>query len=452
MIWGPLVVALSALAPAELDGALPSFEEAAATAAADYQGLPPDLRPHVLYLTTYNIQALDPKTDATAATDFWLNSLSSLTTIKRSIPVFADLPNAAPQKTPRLHRVDVRDYGWSSAAIQKTLSKYPYGLLTIPPVVRADWFLLESSDATRSTAYYDLLYPRGVPKNIEEFRKAWFVRLDDVRTAGIETGSIVLERKSIVALHNRVLSRSPTILGAYHQTFDAVATDPLTNRDYFRKPQGFAFDAQEHIVSMSNGLHAYFLSNAQGNRQEEAPTNIARNSRPALPGGDIRVITPFSCVECHGTQAGINIPRNALVEYLTGAPDPQRSLVLYAKGKAATQFIERFYLNDPKQRLLLRDQNDYSEALAKCNGLTPAENTKAFLNVLTIARQGVTIRIAAAELGTTEGNLKAALTPTAEGQLGALVTQPDHEIPREAWERAYYSQAYALLKIWKEKK
>lgn len=437
----------------------------------DWQGLPADVQPFTRYLIAQPLSdrlavSLPPtlvRPDTTFdVVSFWVNALSSTSTITRPTPVY--WPGAAPHVYPAAYRLDIRDYGWTVEAWEQVVREYPYtggigrtvgGLLA----VRADWFIAETSDATRSTAYYRLLYTRpsnkagggsgksGGPSVIQpatagDFRERWGVDLKGVRAFGVETGAVIKSGESIVALHNRVLARAPTILGSYWQTFDAV--DDTGDRNYLEKLQGFKFDAQEHIVSLPNGLHAYLLSNAVGARQEEAPANVARD--PTLPSGDARVRTPRSCVTCHGAHDGLHPPRNA-VRRITTVHGESGKVDLYAKDKAYQLWLKAFYLTEDGKRLL-DDQRNYAQAVDACNGLSSKANSELYLKALTVYENPLTLTDVAREVGQTPETCKAALLPTAQGNLGALVTGKAETISRRQLEKDYYGQVVTLLQVY----
>lgn len=415
---------------------LPSPESEAAAAVADYALQPADARPHVRYLTTYAAtndwwQDDRPKMERVVA--FWVNSLSSQRVIKRP----AQVPGT------NLLRIDLRDYGWTPEAWARVTARDPYYRTPNALLARADWFVVETSDGTRSPAYYELLYgPGKEPKDIAAHRARWRVDREGAKALGVETGAVVDAGDSLVALHNRILARVRTITGAAHESFDfrnsAGARDALEN---LLNPRP---DAQEFITSLPNGLHVYQLGDAQGRRQEAAPAEIARDPNPP-DGGDPRVRNPRSCVTCHAPVSGLHPPRNAL-PLLLGLGDGRLRASLLAKDKAVQQAIEGFYLTDDGRQMRL-DQADYALAVRATNGLEPAENAAEFARLLVTYEAPVTLEQAAREVGRDEDEVKRACGASVKGRLVGLAF--GRPVPRDAWEGGVYQELRTLLQVTK---
>lgn len=420
----------------------PTPDSEAAMAVADYALQPADARPFVRYFTLYAMPRPEPdpafglmrdeRPDAAAVLAFWANSLSSQRVIRR--------PQAV-RGSDTLLRIDLRDYGWSPDAWTKVTARDPYYRTPNALVARADWFIVETSDGNRSTAYYELLYGLGKePKNADQMRARWRVDLAGARALGVETGAVVDAGDSIVALHNRVLSRVRSLTGAAHQSFDfrssAGARDALEN---LLNPRP---DAQEFITSLPNGLHVYQLSGADGARQEAAPAEIARDPSPP-DGGDPRVRNPRSCVTCHGPASGLHPPRNALPELLA-LGDGQLRASLLAKDKATQQRIEGFYLTDDGRQMRL-DQADYALAVRACNGLEPDANADQFARLLVAYESPVSAEQAARELGVAVEQLKRACAASVKGRLVGLAF--GRPIPRDVFEASSYLELRTLLRI-----
>jgi hypothetical protein len=62
------------------------------------------------------------------------------------------------------------------------------------------------------------------------------------------------------------------------------------------------FKGGEHIWSLRNGLHAYFIMNDQRQQVAEVPVSIAQDHENPH---DARVIVPYKCVSCHMPKGGI---------------------------------------------------------------------------------------------------------------------------------------------------
>ena len=401
--------------------ASPSSELAAAL--ADHQTLPADVAIHARYLTTFAVPA-DQREGLTNATAFWCNSLSSKRNIRRPIPVGETLL-----------RIDLRDYGWDYLAWDKLTRSDPYfGYRENYIVARADYFLVETSDTTRSNRYRDFLFGIGKqPKNIGELRK--LVALDDalVQKFRVQIRHGVDEGNSGVAIHNRVLARSPTAIGGvFWESFDTKSSDG--KRDIVENLLDFTFDAQEFIWVLPNGLQGYELGNAQGAIQNSAPPDIARDST----GHRVSTVdNPVSCVRCHGSASGYLVPESDLPKRLAAG------VGLLAYDKDTQERIEAFYLTEDG-RLMNRDKSDYAYAVSRCNGLSPEDNAKAFAAVVKNYDAPVTIEAAARELGKTVAEFRACASNVLTGRIAGLCAERSIPIPRRVWERDSYGQAKSL--------
>lgn len=406
--------------------ATPQSELAAAI--SDYNAMPASEAKYARYLTLY--AADRPEVEKTLF--FWVNSLSNQRVLKLPIKL-----------SDTLYRVDLRDYGWSLESWAAVAAEDPYyngayGNL----IVRGDWFIVQTSDGTRSPSYYRLLYGLGKePKNADEFRKFWAADVNLARQQGAEVGAVVDTDDSIVALHNRIIAQIRTVNGWYWQSFD-------TNADSGKKNAlenlhvGFQFDAQEHIISLRNGLHAYLLSDAKGARLEFADPAIAKDRT-----GHKRatVDNPISCVRCHGRSDGVIPPGNKLLDLLNNGG------LATSNDKTLQQKLEAFYLTDNGQDM--RDaQRNYAAQIMYLTGWTGRVNTEKFERMVRWYDQKVTLDQAAIELGVSKERLvKAAETlvlvgkDDRNGQLSSLVRLGS--CSRTIWESAVFKKTQALLTV-----
>lgn len=410
--------------------ALPTMESEGLAALAHVRTLPAEDQPFYRYISTYSVdEGFIAKGRTERVVSFWLNSLSSKLTIKR--------PR---QASDTLLYFDLRDYGisqqdWNVFAAEDPY--YPGGIVT-----RADFFVAHTSDATRSQSYYTLLYGKGKePKTLQNVLDTWKVRQADARAIGVETGAVIEAGVSMVARHNRILSRVRTVTGAFHTTFDVK--NNIGPRDAIENLSNLKFDASESIGSLPNSLHYYFLNDAKGVKQDTAPVDIAidRISDP----NSVEVKTARSCVICHSLSDGLHAPRNALPELLDSG------VLLKTKDKALAEFIERFYLSDDGDEFRA-DQRAYAKAIHKANGWTPAENGKAFQALIIDYESNVTTEQAAREFGLTVEEFKqcaaAVIAVAADGDdangrvAGLAVGRP---CPRDAWEATVYDKIHAIL-------
>ncbi len=236
------------------------------------------------------------------------NSLSWSPRVTKPIPI-------DPART--VLRIDLRDFQWDANLWNRLLQDYPYGVLqdtavakvamvtcaTRMPFVRADWFV---ATASRPPLYQEMLQmPTSLAGLERQLRVDAAVDIQQERVVRLGFNG------SGVAKNNRLLERHEAVHGAYWRTYDFEAVPPnLVDRDnllpdrrnLFAHPLGPGFtDASfqhiggEAIWNLPNGLHAYMLVNANGQRIDKANTAIV--SDPKRP--DRAVETGVSCFSCH---------------------------------------------------------------------------------------------------------------------------------------------------------
>ncbi len=415
----------------------------------------------VRYFTLYDV-APARRQEVRDALFFWVNSLSARKAKIRR-------PELVPDTDGLLYRVYLSYYDWSAESweeVAKTDSTFQlpwvdrrdYAYMHYyagNALLRASWFIDASSDTNRNQAYYRLLYSNvqvtrngkkvslagQPPANDKEFQEAWFVDLKAAKDFEIDKGAIIPDGTSLVALHNRHLWRVPTLFGSVWQTFDvAEKIDPkeAALRDFVevRFPQ--QWDASEYIASMPNGLQAYMLSDGKGKRVEFADPQVATEKDSALSRHSVTVRTSQSCVVCHST--GMLHFREFLPELLDGGVD------LKVKDKAAQEREQAYFLSNIAQSVD-EDSYRYAKAIAACNGLNSKDSTRIFANTINWYRDPVDLDQAARDCGTTVATLKAALSFSGKGRLGAMATQ-GRPIPRWMWDATHFSEAMLLLAQW----
>lgn len=437
--------------------------EAVAAALNDARSLPPQVREQTRYLPLYAVKA-DHRAEFLKVLRFHCNSLSreSEFTAPRLV-------------TPDLAAVTLVDYGWKSEVWERFAESEPYHyvqlivkggdpiyfwkhdsrkwyvrrevkaaqvpalapwlnakqaeelvLLTnsVAPIVRADWFVAQTAiQEGRKVGYYDML---GVGKKLADFEKV--VGLDRKFAQQLKKEIQAVVQTSTVALHNRHIIRYQALTGAYWETLDVK--ENVDVRNGIRLLNGdFTHDAREVYGTLPNGLFAFFLSDAVGNRANTAPDFIASDGRSG--GTDRRVHIGLSCVRCHAP--GIQ-PIDCWARKLyTGRIQLQAvDLNKYAR-------LRQLYLSDLDGRIR-RDQADYAEALKLCNGLTPVENARAYAAAWDrYQEQLVSVADVARETGYSERFVLAAVERhvakgLADPVLTGLVQQPSIPIQRQHYE------------------
>lgn len=202
-------------------------------------------------------------------------------------------------------RIDLRDYGWTSATWDRIVTSYTYRIdyQSIEarairaatgeelPYLRGDWFVAR---AAIPPLYHDIL---GVPKTEKELET--LLGIDTARNLTKQRAARAGFNGSGVSRNNRLIERHDSPHGAYWRSFDFQGNNGPKN--LFAHPLGaaggqdFEHDGGEIIFSLPNGLQGYMLVDAKGNRIDQGPIDVV--SDPKRP--DRKVINGLSCMSCH---------------------------------------------------------------------------------------------------------------------------------------------------------
>lgn len=454
-------------------------------------------------------------------TNFKINQLTRSQVPRRLIEV--------PGSDSRLWMFDITWYGWSVEAAAEVFSREPFfreplilgetaarsrlllGLadFALPEgakadqnnhvfsVVRGDWFLAETGETLRSTAYYDLLFskerfvpletpkkltvrvphvfPGGkykgkdeteekdydpasfvivnefsatvkikkvdFPKDETEWNKAFGVdKLDDFsKEQGVflENGAVVEGMEvngSIVARQNRLLARKPTAFGYHWKTFDTDKT--LAKGNYFQTlNKNFDFKAGEVIAKLPNGGQAYGLFNKAGARQEEVPPDLAWDRTDPY---DIRVRNPGSCIVCHAR--GIITPDCVVNRYLKAGGE------LKTRSDLKQEEAEAFFLRMGNRIEL--DQNSYAAFVQETAGTDPVFNAKNYAASRNIYKSGVTLDQAALELGMGKLELQMLAAKSVQARTTALYLD-QFPVPRTTFDEEVFPELVLLASVFR---
>lgn len=430
----------------------PASEVAAAV--ADLRTLPAEEQPHVRYLSVYNIPPGE-RGDVMAAVSYTLNAVSRGPVIVRprwvegSNLIRWSLLNYAP-------RAD--DLTAFSAAYEGLVSEDPYwhlrtevldpetgkqqtvftdggwvGLDTAAElrnrtgsagaVLRADWFVARVNAPPHYYRFAD------VPETRQAFFDALGVDVDVIDRIGADQGANLFH-SGVTHKVRRIVRRQGPLGGAW-ETFDVAASTP--ERDPFRNPFEFTYDAGEHIAARANGLHIFALYDSAGRRADTVPDVIAKDDSD--PHGDGVLIPMISCVRCHVGCEGLH-----------SFPNDQRRLLeavarLAAETPEQAFRLEQFYRDRRLERQLPRDREDYAAAVEQATGMDADQAAAAVARVYRrMEFELVTPATAAAEL--CSDNL-AALAASNDPVLLALVAGMN--IQRDQWEASF---AEAALLTW----
>lgn len=235
------------------------------------------------------------------AVSFLINSLS------RGRTVVA--PEAIDQAE-LIYRIDLRDYLWDATTWSQLEALYPYSVIydqdsrlfpfdevsaeqireetaTQIPLIQGDWFL---SHASRPPLYHALL---DLPTTRAELEQQLGIDIE----RNIETEQVLRAgfANAGPSQNNRVIERHELggNRGALWLSYDFA--NNLADRNIFANPLDFQADGGELIFNLDNGLQAYFIVNAAGQRLDKAPNDVVQD--PASRDGTVE--NGLSCMNCH---------------------------------------------------------------------------------------------------------------------------------------------------------
>ncbi|RKU26089.1 hypothetical protein C6499_14070, partial [Candidatus Poribacteria bacterium] len=151
--------------------------------------------------------------------------------------------------------------------------------------------------------------------------------------------------------HNRVVERHTSRYGAYWKSYDFAGS--VGSQNIFTHPLDFTHDGGEIIFNLPNGLQAYLLVDANGNRLNDAPIEIVSN--PAASDPTVR--NGLSCIGCH-TQ-GMKMFTDSVRAVIEQDDNPP-----YNKEHALRLYPEQSVLDD----LVAKDTERFQQALEKIGG------------------------------------------------------------------------------------
>lgn len=300
------------------------------------------------------------------------------------------------------------------------------------PIVRGDWFIANSSI---SPGYYNLL---GLGDFIKDFEKLVFADSKLAEQARSQVKGVVVF--SPVALHNRSLTRMPTVaatLGGYYwESHDTNKS--VDDRDYVNVLLDEKYDATEVIASLPCGLQAYFLTDGKGKRLDVAVAGVAIDSETILQ--DRQIFSARNCIVCHAS--GIR-PINDEVRVLSR----DKIALLVPDPKQARRIADLYFSHD-LGAVVEHDQQLFSASVRAVNGWTGAANGAVFERIVhTYVDAPLTPEVVAREAGVPLDHLKNVLA-TATGldhTLTGLLQNPPRPVRRDQWEQSGFSQMMLLL-------
>ena len=339
--------------------------------------------------------------------------------------------------------IDLRHYEWDvrNEAWTQIEREYPYSIEFDPetqaglhekltnlrtemdcevPFVHVDWFL---ANASLPPLYHDIL---DLPETDRELEQQLEVNVTRNITSapGVRVWRAGFN-DSGVSNNNRVVERHTSRYGAYWKSYDFAGS--VGQQNIFTHPLTFRHDGGEVVFNLPNGLQAYYISDASGNRIDEAPTTIVSNpaaSNPAVRNG-------LSCMGCH-------------TEGMKTFEDEVRAVILKdPEGPVRDQGLRLYVEQSVMDGLLEEDTERYREALKETGGVFGGiEPVHRFHE----AFQGpVDAAYAAAAVGLeTETFLQEILNKQSLRNLGLAGLLEDGNVSRDAWTSSFTAVISAL--------
>ena len=267
-----------------------------------------------------------------------------------------EITNPTPIDTAQtIFHIDLRRYEWNTTTDVWTHIEqaYPYNIAFDPetqadlldklthlqtetgstiPFVYMDWFL---STASLPPLYHDIL---GLPQTDRLLETQLDVDVaSNIRNApGINVWRAGFN-DSGVSTNNRVVERHTSRYGAYWKSYDFAGS--VGSQNIFTHPLDFTHDGGEIIFNLPNGLQAYFLVDANGNRLNDAPIDIVSN--PAASDPTVR--NGLSCIGCHtqGMKKFEDSVRAAIEQDENPPYNKEQALRLYPEQSVLDELLEK---------------------------------------------------------------------------------------------------------------
>lgn len=341
---------------------------------------------------------------------------------------------------PGLYRIDIADLGWDYESWRDTLARYPYSEKlasdgrVFPRVIRADWLVLQLTDAQESDSYYRLVFGGKAPKTRDQALKILGVNQDDRSQFGLIEGRSGVSVQGVRLIKNLDANR-----GYAWGTNDYLR---LTNeKDPLEQPEGDSpHDGEEWIIGVrkvhrasgtDGALQIYFLANGDGKIVARAPVDLVEDHQRFRGLAEIR--NPGACIGCHAN--GINpFKRNEFKETL--AAGVEASSYKYDEADK----IESFHFADVAKEVR-RNNEDFQAIVKLATECEPSDAVSCLTACLSSHDQPLNLERAAHEVECEPAELKRALSAAnAYGvEITARLAGMVHglTVPREAWQQEY---------------
>lgn len=370
-------------------------------------------RPDIRYLSIHpqhnNVDEIDD-------VNVWLarSGLRKLLNSLSTNPKIADFEKTGPELV--LHRIRLRDIGWTAALWDQVTASYPYALdsaslaaVAAPthcavPVVRADWF---AATASRPPLYDTILKHPG---NVAELEHRLGVDIPANLAAGEALRSAFTQ--SGVSKQNRLVERHDikAYAGYYWKSYDfklnsgraRLADFPLgpVNANLLGGAHAFQHDGGEIIYSLPNGMQAYMLADARDGKIDIGPVEVVSDRFDKT--GRAQIVNGFSCLACHD-KGMKELPLDEVLAVAGSAkfsPEEQR-------------LIEQLHpAQDSINAIVKADALAFQKAVAAAD-VDPSAKKEPVLALVDFFEDDVTLAQAAAEMGMKKEDFDKALDANA---------------------------------------
>jgi hypothetical protein len=314
------------------------------------------------------------------------------------------------------------------------------------PIVRADWFLVQTARQTTlnnredtGTGYYDFLELASL--------KDYFRLIG--QNSNPANSKILIQavvNSSGVSAQNRIVQRDGCDTGGHWTTLDVFNQSGRGIAINHLRVGEFVADVNEHFAPLPNGLPVTFLNDAKGVRQSSAPDKIGGNRSPLNPSADTRIHDNIACLQCHGPAVLMGVEDTVRPTY-TGR------LGVLTNDKSLDLELKRQYKAN-LNRTLDQDRGLYQDAYSTVTGKQAKEAINTYSGAFTTyAYSRVDLKTASVELGVTPGAFLKALKDGAQRlgssdfRLDPFLTTPPQSVDRLTWEDSFGEAQFRLYGV-----
>ncbi|QDT06681.1 WD domain, G-beta repeat [Rubripirellula lacrimiformis] len=294
-----------------------------------------------------------------------------------------------------IFRLDMREVHWDQSIWETIEQANPYFLRlssanakscferaeTEMPYVRIDWFV---HAASKPPLYHSVLAMPTTDADLEDM-----LRVNVQSNIEQETAIRAAFNRSGVSQNNRLIEWHKSPYGSYWKSYDFGGN--TGHQNLFQYPLGpdngadsFRHDGGEIIFTLPNGLQGYLLTDANGNRIDQGPTQIVSDPKRA----DRTVTNGVSCMSCH--YAGV-IPKK---DEIGTAVRGNRSAF-----QDADDILALYRESDELDRIIQRDGRRFSAVLDRL-GITSLSRSGESISAMSVRFvQDIDLQQVACEFG-----------------------------------------------------